>query len=147
MASLEIPGLTGGDDVTCPSLTFMQRMIGFGVCCVLASIFSIVSVVGAFNADWTLFAVMTAISQIFALGGTFFLAGPKKQALKMAEEGRWIWSLIYILSLIFVFVAAFAIKSAGAVIAAVIIMYIAFVAYCISQFPGGCTICKRLVGL
>jgi hypothetical protein len=67
----------------CPSLSYKTRLYGFGILLALAWLCGILSGVVLFLGQTVVFAVLYTISNIFGLGSTFFLVGPKAQLKKM----------------------------------------------------------------
>lgn len=151
MASLEIFG--GGEDseASCPSLTYTQRIIGVVICMVLGGICSIVSFVGIFNSDWTLFAVFFTLGNVFMIGGTMFMKGPKAQFKAMTSDTeKLVATVVFVLAMILTIIFAAAIQGSARpplVICSVVVQFIAMIFYIISQTPGGCFLCKRVVGV
>lgn len=119
----------------CPSLTFQQRIIGFFSMLCLGFLFCILAWVAMFKYRWIQFSIFFTLSNGSAIGGSMFLAGPKKQAKKMFEETRWIATSVYLLSMVMTIVAAAALKSAPLVIICCIFQYLAMIWYGLSYIP------------
>lgn len=147
-----IKSLWEGEDENemCPKLSFTHRIYGFLACLILGVLCGILGWISIFNKNYVQFGIFITFSNISALGGTFFLAGPMKQFNKMKDETRWIASLIYVVMLILTLVAAFAIKVAWLVILCCILQYFALVWYGLSYIPYARTVvkncCKGAVG-
>ena len=135
------------DDSLCPSLSFKQRIIGFAVCLGFAGVISALGFVSLFSKDYLEFGILNTIANCLALGSSFFLAGPKKQAKKMFEETRWIASVVYLTTMVLTFICALAIKIPALVIISVFIQYLALTWYGLSYIPGARNCLKRMVGL
>lgn len=142
-------GSIGGEqreEEWCPSLTMQQRVIGFVCCVVFAGLLSTLSFVVLFQKEYLTFGVLNTVANIFALGSSLFLAGPKKQVKKMFEETRYIATSVYLLTMVFTFIAALWIKSPPLTIVSVIVQYLALVWYGLSYIPGARTVIKKLMG-
>lgn len=129
----------------CPSLTFKQRIIGFFCTLCLGVLFGIIAWVTIIQKKYVEFGIFMTLSNITALGGSLFLAGPVKQVKKMFEETRWIATTVYLLMLIMTLVAAFAIKSPPLVIICCILQYLALIWYGLSYIPYARTVVKNCV--
>ena len=129
----------------CPSLTFKQRIICFFSTLLLGVIFGILAWVAIFQHNYVQFGIFITLSNVAALGGSMFLAGPMKQAKKMFEETRWIATTVYLMAMVLTLVAAFAIKSPGLVIVCCIFQYLAMVWYGLSYIPYARTAVKNCV--
>lgn len=136
----------------CPSLTYKQRLYGFGICLAVAFLCGIVSSILLFVARSMIgFAIVYSISNVFGIGSSFFLVGPKAQIKKMFKPVR-VWAAVLFLVLIaLTVVAAIVIQNPGLVLLFVILQYCALFWYTLSYIPGartcflGC--CKKTVGL
>ncbi|CAD2216521.1 hypothetical protein AGDE_00592 [Angomonas deanei] len=119
----------------CPSLTFKQRLYGAGGCLVLGFIFSILSWVSVFLQDYVFFGVLFTIGNLISISGSLFLCGPVKQIKNMFNEGRWIASAVYIVTMILTILAAVLLKNGIAVIFCCLIQYVAMWWYFLSYIP------------
>lgn len=142
---MEIPG-TEEDNEICPSLTLTQRIIGFVCALCVGFIFAIISWVAVFNQDWTLFGIGITLSNLCAIGGSMFIAGPKKQAKKMFEETRWIATTVYLVAMVLTLVMALAVKNGPVTILFCIIQYLAMIWYGLSFIPYARTAVKKMFG-
>jgi flagellar biosynthesis protein FlhB len=129
----------------CPSLTFKQRIIAFFSTLCLGVLFGVLAWVAIFQKNYTQFGVFFTLSNVTAIGGSMFLAGPLKQFKKMFEETRWIATCVYLLMMIFTLVAAFAIKSPALVIICCLMQYLAMIWYGLSYIPYARTVVKNCV--
>jgi hypothetical protein len=129
----------------CPSLSLKQRVIGFfGVLC-LGFLFAILAWIAIFQKNYTQFGVFMTLSNVAAIGGSLFLAGPLKQCKKMFEETRWIATCVYLFMMIMTVVSALAIKSPALVIVCCILQYFAMIWYGLSYIPYARTMVKNCV--
>jgi hypothetical protein len=126
-----------GDDENelCPTLTFQQRIYGFGGCLVLGFLCAILAWIAVFQSNWVQFGIFITFSNVSAISGSLFLAGPKKQAKKMFEETRWIATAVYFTAMVATLVAAFAIKQGWLVIICCVFQYLAMIWYGLSYIP------------
>lgn len=140
--------LNGGEEENhefCPSLSLKQRVIGFACSLALGGIFAGISWIELFQNDYVAFGILITFSNVCAIGGSMFLAGPVKQVKKMFEETRWIATSVYLLMMIMTLVAAFAIKSPALVIVCCIFQYLAMIWYGLSYIPYARTVIKNCV--
>lgn len=70
-----------------------------------------------------------------SIGGFMFLAGPMRQLKSMFSEGRWIATLVYLLSMILTIVVAVVLKSGILVIFCCLIQFCAMWWYFLSYIP------------
>ncbi|CAM9425336.1 unnamed protein product [Hapterophycus canaliculatus] len=54
----------------CPSMTFQQRLIGFGVCMVFGYLLSFLSTAMVISGDLTSFALIYCLGSLIAIGAT-----------------------------------------------------------------------------
>lgn len=144
-------GLQNDDDDSleslCPTLTFSQRIIAFAVCLGFGALTSCLAFYCLFQKEYIEFGVLNTIANLFALGSSLFLAGPKKQMKKMFEETRWIATTVYLVTMVLTFIAALWIKSPALTILMVIIQYLAMIWYGLSYIPYARTVVKKMLGL
>lgn len=133
-----VTGGGGGDDENeslCPTLSFKQRVIGCACMMGVGMIFSIMSWVAVFLGDLVFFGVIFTLGNLCSVGGTLFLAGPKKQAKSMFTEARWIATTVYLVSMVLTILAAVLIESGVLVIICCLIQYAAMWWYFLSYVP------------
>ncbi|VDN58100.1 unnamed protein product [Dracunculus medinensis] len=112
------------------ALLFTGRVTGF---CVMVSLGSILSLVGKFI-KISLFFFLFFISFCFYFR-TFFLMGPVKQLKKMFEHGRFIASLLYLISIFLTLFAGLILSNALLAFLLVIFQYLAMIWYSLSYIP------------
>ncbi|KPI88050.1 hypothetical protein ABL78_2876 [Leptomonas seymouri] len=128
-------GITDSQESLCPSLSFTQRLQGCAACCGIGLIFLILSWVTVFMAQYALFGLLFSVGNLSILGGTLFLAGPVRQLKNMFSEGRWIASVVCILSMVLTIVCAVVLDSGILTIIACIIQIGALAWYILSYIP------------
>ena len=128
-------GLGEEPNELCPSLSYTHRMYGFAGCLCLGLLLGILSWISVFQSNWVLFGLLMTASNLCAIGGSFFLAGPMKQVKRMFEETRMIATIVYIVTMVLTVLAAVIVKSGGIVIVCCIIQYAAMVWYGLSYVP------------
>ncbi|KAG5511446.1 hypothetical protein JKF63_07409 [Porcisia hertigi] len=126
---------TNSEESLCPSLTFKQRVQGCIGCAGLGALFFLLSWITVFLADYALFGVLFTLGSLMCLGGTFFLAGPLRQLKSMFSEGRWIASIVYILTMVLTILCAVVLHSGFLTILMSIIQLLALGWYILSYIP------------
>ena len=146
---------TQKNDGCMPSLTYQQRMWGFGFCFAAGSLCSFLAALswipGKNSAlhDPTKFAIPYSLGNIVAILSTGFLWGFKGQCKKMWHPVRRIASGVYLLFLFATLIVSFTMKGNGVfyiVIILVIIQALALIWYCASYIPFGRTMIKSICG-
>jgi Got1/Sft2-like family len=131
-----VGGAMLGDAGCLPSLTFQQRIIGFGSCFALGMLISFLSTLNLLNP--VSFASLYSFGNMLALMSTGFLVGPVKQCKNMFHQKR-IWAtLIYLVILIITLVVAFSADFGGKTIFMIVLIICQFLAltwYTLSYIP------------
>ncbi|CAM9303058.1 unnamed protein product [Laminaria digitata] len=78
MPNINIPGMRRQEEPTlanemcamCPSLTFQQRLIGFGICLVCGYLLSFLSTFMVISGDLTSFALLYCLGSLIAISAT-----------------------------------------------------------------------------
>lgn len=117
----------------CVTLTYKQRMYGFGCCFTLGVMVSLLAFL--YWGDLVKFAVLYSIGNIIALCSTMFLMGPAKQVKRMFKKDRAAATVIYLLSIVMTLVFALALKDTFLTVLAMIIQFIALTWYALSYIP------------
>jgi len=107
--------------------------------CCIVSIFSIAAIV----LHPSRFAVPYTLGNLLLVLSTGFLVGPMRQLRMCLNPTRLIASIVFVLALIFTFVAAFVLKSEILVLVAVIIQFCALIWYSLSYIPFARGLCKN----
>eukprot|EP01059_Diplonema_ambulator_P015657 TRINITY_DN26835_c0_g1_i1.p1 TRINITY_DN26835_c0_g1~~TRINITY_DN26835_c0_g1_i1.p1 ORF type:complete len:147 (+),score=23.45 TRINITY_DN26835_c0_g1_i1:87-527(+) len=139
--------LPGGDDneSVCPSLSFKQRIIGFGCCVAFGFLMSIFSWLAMFNRDYVQFGIFASLANIISLAGSCFLMGPMKQIKKMFEDKRLEATVILLVSMVWTLIAAFWLESPFVVIIMCLTQYFALIWYGLSYVPFARDVVKKCV--
>ena len=147
---------TQKNDGCMPSLTYQQRMWGFGFCFIagcLCSFMATLSWVPGRNSamhDPAKFALPYSIGNIIALLSTGFLWGFKGQCEKMWKPVRRVATGIYLTFVVLTLVVCFTMKGVPNVgiliIVLVIVQGLALIWYCASYIPFGRTMIKSMCG-
>lgn len=123
----------------CPSLTYKQRLYGFGICFALATVSGVLAgIFISFVASGSLvpFAVLYSASNIFGLGSSFFLVGPAAQLKKMFKPVR-LWACIaFLVMLGMTLFAALYLRNSGLTMLFAFMQYCALFWYTLSYIPG-----------
>lgn len=129
----------------CPTLPWKYRLIGFAACFIVGLVFGIFSWISVFLGNYVGFGLMYTLANIAAIVSSFFLAGPLTQAKSMFSEGRWIATLIYLVSVILTLMAAIWLKSGLLVIILSLVQFGAMWWYFLSYIPGAHSCVKSIV--
>ncbi|KAK7693315.1 hypothetical protein QCA50_002882 [Cerrena zonata] len=92
-------------------LTRMQRLYGFGGCLAVGFILSILGSALLFLGEFTTFALLFGFGTVISLIGTGFLIGFFKQLKLMFKPVRIIATILFLASIVLIFVGAFVLKS------------------------------------
>jgi len=116
-------------------LSRTQRLYGFAGCLALGLILSILGSALLFVGQLGSFAVLYAMGTVISLIGTGFLIGFTKQLKMMFKPVRVVATIIFIASIVLVFIGAFVINSDLLCIILVIVEYLAYTWYTLSYIP------------
>lgn len=116
-------------------LTRTQRLYGFAGCLALGFILSILGSALLFLGQLGSFAILYAMGTVISLIGTGFLIGFAKQLKLMFKPVRVVATIIFLGSIILVFIGAFVINSDLLCIILVIVEYLAYTWYTLSYIP------------
>lgn len=124
-----------------PALSYRERLLGCGTCMVAGYLLSL----GSFwrlkdllvHHDPLPFVMNTTVGNIIALGGSFFLSGPKYQMERMWHEKRRTATGLYLSSLVATILVAFLpIPLKGLLLLLLMLcQYVAVTWYCLSYIP------------
>jgi len=117
------------------SLTFTQRVIGFGICAGVGLLFAFLSFM--FLISPTTFAFFFTIGDILMVLATGFVVGPVKQIKNMAQPHRLICAIVFVFSLVLTLVAVFQGWSFILIIFLIIFQICALLYYSFSYIPYG----------
>lgn len=125
------------------SLSYEQRLYGFGIFCALGIILSLTGTIMIFTMNITGFAVTYTLGSVSMILATLFLFGPVKQIKEMFSSlHKGISVLVYFLLIILTLVAALAWNNGPLCIVFLILQFVAYLWYTITSIPGGQTMCK-----
>ena len=150
--------LLGGDqnenDSIFPSLSLRERLIGFGVCFGLGTLFQFMSfgsMVGVILGRPNKFAFLFTCGNLISVFGTFFLVGPKRQFKNMTHPYRRKSASIFLSAIILTMVSLYILHSKLLTILFVLIQFGAFIYYVMSYIPYGqeClnALSRRILGI
>mmetsp|Transcript_5475 Transcript_5475/g.12109 ORF Transcript_5475/g.12109 Transcript_5475/m.12109 type:complete len:162 (-) Transcript_5475:1527-2012(-) len=127
------------------SLTWKQRLIGFGVCIGIGFLLSIASLPLLWTMNIPAFAVMYSLGAIVSICSTMFLMGPCKQLARMLDGHRILATIVYFAAIIGTLVVAFKTKNAGLCLICIVIQFLALCWYCLTWIPGGQAALKAMI--
>ncbi len=131
-----------------PTLSLKERLIGFGICFLLGSIFqflSMGSLGGLLLGHANKFAFLYTCGNIISIFGTFFLIGPARQFRLMTDPIRKNASIIFISSLILTLISVYCFHSKLLTIIFVLVEFCAYIWYILSYIPYGRDCLKTIV--
>jgi len=129
------------------SLTRQQRLYGFVGCLVTGFILSIIGSALLFLGALGSFALLYALGTVISLVGTGFLMGFFKQLKVMFKPVRIVATIVFLGSIVLVFIGAFVLRSDLLCIIFVIIEYLAYTWYTLSYIPYARTGALKLIGM
>ncbi|EPT05945.1 hypothetical protein FOMPIDRAFT_1021092 [Fomitopsis schrenkii] len=129
------------------SLSRTQRLYGFGGCLAVGFVLSLLGTIFLFFSDFVMFAILYVIGTIVSLIATGFLLGFGKQIQLMFKPVRVVATVVFLLSIVLIFVGAFVIKSDVLCLIFVFIEYIAFTWYTLSYIPYARTAVLKVFGM
>ncbi|KDQ13231.1 hypothetical protein BOTBODRAFT_33837 [Botryobasidium botryosum FD-172 SS1] len=128
-------------------LTRMQRIYGFIACLAIGFVLSLLGTILLFLGALVSFILLYTIGIIVSLIGTGFLIGFTKQLTLMFKPVRIVATLMFLASIVLVFIGAFVLNSEILCIIFVVIEYLAYTWYCLSYIPYARTAVKGMVGM
>ena len=141
LASLNpFTGEQNENDSIFPSLSLKERLIGFGVCFGLGSLFqfmSLGSMLGVLLGRPNKFAFLYTCGNLISIFGTFFLVGPKRQFKNMTHPYRRKSASIFLSAIVLTLVSLYIIHSRLLTVISVIIQFGAYVWYIATYIPCG----------
>ena len=148
----------GGDqnenDSIFPSLSLKERLIGFGVCFGLGTLFQFMSfgsMVGVLLGRPNKFAFLYTCGNLISIFGTFFLVGPYRQFKNMTHPYRRKAASIFLSAIILTMISLYMLHSKLLTVIFVIIQFCSYIWYVATYIPYGqqCLgyITRRLFGI
>ena len=131
-----------------PTLSIKERLIGFGICFLLGSIFqflSMGSLGGLLLGHANKFAFLYTCGNIISIFGTFFLIGPARQFRLMTDPIRKNASIIFISSLVMTLVSVYCFHSRFLTIIFVLSQFCSYIWYILSYIPYGRDCLKTII--
>ena len=131
---------SNNNDSIFPSLSLKERLIGFGVCFVLGSLFqfmSLGSMLGVLLGRPNKFAFLYTCGNLISIFGTFFLVGPKRQFHNMTHPYRRKAASIFLSSIVLTIISLYVIHSRLLTIISVIIQFCSYIWYIATYIPYG----------
>ena len=131
-----------------PTLSLKERLIGFGICFLLGSIFqflSMGSLGGLLLGHANKFAFLYTCGNIITIFGTFFLIGPARQFKLMTDPIRKNATIIFISSLIMTLVSVYCFHSRFLTIIFVLSQFCSYIWYILSYIPYGRDCLKTII--
>merc|ERR1711971_1475293 len=130
--------VVGGENQSlCPSLSFQNRMFGFGVCTGVGIMLSIGGSINMFFGNYTGFGVLYSLGTIISLVGSGFLRGPVKQIKALTDTNRLIAVLIMFLMIILTILASVVWKIPVLALIFCLLQFLSYCWYCLSYIPYG----------
>ncbi|KAH0789389.1 Vesicle transport protein SFT2B [Histomonas meleagridis] len=138
--------LTGdNDDEGCCDLSFKTRVIAGVICSAVGILFSFLSFISFSSGDLAIFAVVYTLGIVASVGGSFFIAGPKKHFQKLKEMAHLVSSIVLVGAIVMVFISAFAVKSTALAVIFVIVEVFALFFFMLTLNTVGWTAFKAFV--
>ncbi|KAH8928536.1 SFT2-domain-containing protein [Atractiella rhizophila] len=127
-------------------LSKTQRIYGFVGCVAAGFAISIVGGILFTTGNVTSFALLYTIGVLVSLVGTGFLIGFKRQLELMFKPVRLIATIVFISSIVLVFISAYVIGSDALVLVFAVTTYLAYIWYSLSYIPFARDLVKRMAG-
>ncbi|KIY66106.1 SFT2-domain-containing protein [Cylindrobasidium torrendii FP15055 ss-10] len=127
-------------------LSKTTRLYGFIACLVIGFVFSLLGSIVLFLGQLAIFAVLFVLGTLISLVGTGFLIGFLKQLKMMFKPIRVVATVVFIASIVLVFLGAFLIGSDILCLIFVIIEYLAYTWYTLSYIPYARSFVLKLFG-
>ncbi|KAI0934448.1 hypothetical protein AcV5_006287 [Taiwanofungus camphoratus] len=128
-------------------LTRTQRLYGFAGCLVIGFVLSLLGSILLFVGALGSFAVLYGLGTVISLVGTGFLIGFWKQTKMMFKAVRIVATIVFLASIVLVFIGAFVLHSDVLSIIFVIIEYLAYTWYTLSYIPYARSAVLKVVGM
>jgi len=128
-------------------LSKTTRIYGFAGCWAVGFVLSILGSVFLILGEWGSFVVLYTLGTVVSLVGTGFLIGFLRQLKLMFKPVRIVATVVFIASIILVFIAAFVLNSDILCFVFVVIEYLAYAWYSLSYIPYARTAVLKMVGM
>lgn len=142
------------DDVSeyCPTLTFHQRVMGFGICFTCGYLMTFMSFrlfIKLVEGNPAPFVFLYTSGNLLSLLSSMFLSGPQRQFKSMFDEKRQLTSIVYLSSLCTSIAVCFIPFATGPKVAILVILLLvqmcASLWYTLSYVPYGRATAKRML--
>ncbi|KAK2467048.1 hypothetical protein APHAL10511_001306 [Amanita phalloides] len=128
-------------------LSKKARLYGFFSCLGIGFVLSLLGSIMLFLAQTAVFAILFALGTIVTLVGTGFLIGFLRQLKLMFKPVRVVATIVFLASIVLVFIFAFVIDSDILCLIFVLIEYLAYTWYTLSYIPYARTAVLKLIGM
>jgi len=128
-------------------LTRTQRLYGFVGCLIAGFVLSMLGSCLLFLGQFGIFAILYTLGILVSLLGTGFLIGFFKQVKLMFKPVRVVATIVFIASIVLVFVGAFVLANELLCIIFVIVEYLAYTWYTLSYIPYARTAVLKIFGM
>lgn len=125
------------DDDSCFSLTYGERIIGFGICAGCALLSGILSIVSLFILNLRKFSVLFTVSTILFMISLSLLIGCKRICSVCTDKNRLICSGVMILGITMTLFFGVYKRVMILSIAGFIVEFLSFIYFALSFIPGG----------
>jgi len=128
-------------------LSKKARLYGFFSCLAIGFVLSLLGSIVLFLGSLTIFATLYVLGTIISLVGTGFLIGFFRQLKLMFKPVRVIATIVFLASIVLVFVAAFVINSNILCLIFVLIEFLAYTWYTLSYIPYARSMVLKGIGM
>jgi len=128
-------------------LSKTTRLYGFIACLAIGFIFSLLGSIVLFVGQLTIFAILFVFGTVISLVGTGFLIGFFRQLKLMFKPVRVLATIVFIASIVLVFISAFVLNSDVLCLVFVLLEYLAYTWYTLSYIPYARTAVLKVVGM
>jgi len=128
-------------------LSRTTRLYGFVGCLAVGFLLSILGSIVLFLGQITIFATLYGFGTVISLAGTGFLIGFFSQLKLMFKPVRVVATIVFLVSIVLVFIGAFVLGNEVLCLILVIVEYLAYTWYSLSYIPWARSAVKKFVGL
>jgi len=129
------------------NLSKTTRLYGFIGCLIAGFVLSLLGSILLMFGFLTLFAFLYALGTLVSLAGTGFLIGFFRQLKLMFKPVRVIATIVFLGSIVLVFIGAFVLRNGLLCIIFVIVEFLAYTWYTLSYIPYARTAVTKAIGL
>jgi len=128
-------------------LSKKARLYGFVSCLVVGFVLSLLGSIVLFLGQLSIFAILYVLGTIITLVGTGFVIGFFRQLKMMFKPVRVIATIVFLASIVLVFIAAFVLKSDIICLIFVLIEFLAYTWYTLSYIPYARSAVLKVIGM